>query len=92
MHETGIVRDLVHRLEHAAREAGAVRVSGVDIWLGALSQFSAGHFREHFDEAAHGSLAEGAIVRIEASTDALHPQAQHVMLQSFDLVVPDGSA
>ena len=28
MHETGIVRDLVRRLEAAAQDAGAERVSG----------------------------------------------------------------
>lgn len=31
MHETGIVRDLVHRLEMAAREYGAARVTAVDV-------------------------------------------------------------
>ncbi len=50
MHETGLIRDLVHRLEAAARDAGAEAVSGVQVWLGALSQMSAEHFREHFDD------------------------------------------
>ena len=44
MHETGIVKDLVHRLEKAAIDASARRVSGAHVWLGALSQFSAEHF------------------------------------------------
>jgi Zn finger protein HypA/HybF (possibly regulating hydrogenase expression) len=89
MHETGIVRDLVRRLEQAAREAGAERVSGVVVWLGALSQFSPAHFREHFDDEARGTLAEGAALRIVASEDPVHPQAQHVVLQSADFAVPD---
>ncbi len=33
MHETGIVRDLVRRIEQAAGEAGAERVAGVTVWL-----------------------------------------------------------
>jgi hydrogenase nickel incorporation protein HypA/HybF len=89
MHETGIVRDLVRRLEQAAREAGAERVSGAAVWLGALSHFSPAHFREHFEEDARGTLAEGAALDIEISDDLAHPDAQHVMLRSIDLEVAD---
>ncbi|MBL6749577.1 MAG: hydrogenase maturation nickel metallochaperone HypA [Nevskia sp.] len=89
MHESGIVRDLVRRLLAAAREAGAERVSGVTVWLGALSQFSAVHFREHFDEEAQGTAAQGAALHIEASDDTAHPQALQVVIRSVDLEVPD---
>ena len=67
MHETGLIRDLVHRLEAAARDAGAEGVAGVEVWLGALSQMSAEHFREHFDEAVRGTVAEGALLNIMMS-------------------------
>ena len=89
MHETGIVKDLVHRLEHAAAAAGARRVSCAHVWLGALSQFSAGHFRDHFEEEARGTLAEGARLEIEESSDPLDPSAQHVVMRSVDLEVPE---
>jgi hydrogenase nickel incorporation protein HypA/HybF len=89
MHETGIVRDLVRRLEAAARDAGATRVVGVDVRLGALSQFSPEHFREHFDQEIRGTLAHGAALRIRASEDAQDPYAQDVMMESIDLEVPD---
>jgi hydrogenase nickel incorporation protein HypA/HybF len=92
MHETGIVRDLVRRMEMAARDAGAVRIAGVQVWLGALSQFSPAHFREHFDDEARGTLAEGAALDIEASADVLHPNAQFVMMQSLEFEVPDNGA
>jgi hydrogenase nickel incorporation protein HypA/HybF len=92
MHETGIVRDLVHRLEKIAQDGGAERVSSVVVWLGALSQFSPEHFREHFDEEARGTLVEGAALKIEMSQDIAHPSAQDVMMQSVDLNTPDGSA
>ena len=92
MHESGIVRDLVRRLERSATEAGAVRVEGVSVWLGALSQFSPAHFREHFDEEAAGTLAEGAALSIEVSDDATHRDALHVIVQSADLVLPDDAA
>lgn len=89
MHETGIVRDLVRRLDAIARDAGAERIRGVAVWLGALSQFSPEHFRIHFDADARGTLAEGAALRIEVSEDPGHRHAQHVMMQSVDLDVAD---
>jgi hydrogenase nickel incorporation protein HypA/HybF len=92
MHETGIVRDLIRRLEGLAREAGAERVSGVVVWLGALSQFSPEHFRTHFDEEACGTLVEGAALEIVTSQDVGHPHAQDVMMQSADLDVSDEKA
>jgi hydrogenase nickel incorporation protein HypA/HybF len=92
MHETGIVRDLVRRLEEAARNSGAERVSGVMVWLGALSLFSPEHFRAHFDDEARGSIAGSATLRIETSRDIAHPDAQHVVIQSIDLEFPDGKA
>ena len=91
MHETGIVRDLVCRLVTVAQDGGAERVSGVVVWLGALSQFSPKHFREHFDEEVRGTIAEGAVLTIEASQDVGHPRAQDVMMQSVDLDIRDGA-
>ena len=87
MHETGIVKDLVHRLEKAAIDASARRVLGAHVWLGALSQFSAEHFRVHFEEETRGTLAQGAKLEIEVSTDQLHPSALHAVVQSVDLEV-----
>ena len=92
MHETGIVRDLVRKVEQAGREAGAMRVARVGVWLGALSQFSPHHFREHFDDEARGTIAEGAELGIEASSDLRDPNAQSVMIRSLDLDVPDDAA
>lgn len=89
MHETGIVRDLVRRLEQAALEAGAPRVTAVDVWLGALCQFSAVHFREHFDDEARGTAAEGAALRIETSEDVADANAPYVLLRSVELDVPE---
>jgi len=89
MHETGIVRDLVRRLETVARDAGAEAVSGVEVWLGALSQFSPLHFREHFEDEAKGTIAEGARIDIVASDDPADPDALHVTIRSVDLEVPE---
>ena len=92
MHETGLVRDLLGRIAVAAAAAGAERVRGVTIRLGALSQISPEHFRAHFEEESRGTPAEGAMLTIEDAQDIADPRAQHVLLQSLDLDVPDGVA
>ncbi len=89
MHETGIVRDLVRHLEMAALDAGAERVVNITVWLGALSQFSAEHFREHFEVEAKDGIAEGATVTIEQSGDVADPHAQDVMIRSVELEVSE---
>ena len=89
MHETGVVRALVRRLEDAAREAGAQRVSGVTVWLGALSQLSPQHLREHFAEEVRGTRAENADLQIESSEEVGHPHAQDVVVRSVALEVSD---
>jgi hydrogenase nickel incorporation protein HypA/HybF len=38
--------------------------------LGALSHFTAGHFREHFEDASRGTVAEGALVDAVVENDA----------------------
>ncbi|HUN46692.1 MAG TPA: hydrogenase maturation nickel metallochaperone HypA [Stellaceae bacterium] len=85
MHETGMVRDLVRRLEQVARERGGGRIAAAQVWLGALSHMSPEHFREHFEEVSRGTVAAGARLAIELSQDPHHPSAQHVVLESVDL-------
>jgi hydrogenase nickel incorporation protein HypA/HybF len=89
MHETGIVLDLLRKVEQAGRDAGATKVARIGIWLGALSQFSPHHFSEHFNDEARGTIAEGAELGIEASADIGDPNAQSVMIRSLELDVPE---
>jgi hydrogenase nickel incorporation protein HypA/HybF len=85
MHETALVRDVVRRIDQLARSAGARRVAGVKVWLGALSHLSADHFRAHFAIEARGTPAALAVLQIEVSDDPSDPQAQHVRLESVEL-------
>jgi len=85
MHETALVRDVVHRIDDLARSTGSRRVTGAKVWLGALSHLSAEHFREHFAIEARDTLAAGAVLEIEVSADPDDPHAQHVRLESVDL-------
>lgn len=87
MHEASLMNGLMRRIAEVAEEKGAVRVSGLDVWLGALSHFSPEHFREHFEQAAPGTIAEGASLTITLSDDISHKDAQAVMLQSVEVEV-----
>lgn len=91
MHETGIVKELVRQLERIARDAGAEAIEGVRVSLGALSQFSPKHFREHFEEEVRGTLAQDARLEIIESGDPTDPDALHVVIRSVDLDIPEAS-
>jgi hydrogenase nickel incorporation protein HypA/HybF len=84
MHEKHLTEDLVRQLETLAAEEGA-HVSRIRVRLGALSHFTPEHFREHFEEAAAGTLAEGAEVQAELDTDPTAPGAQGVLLETVEL-------
>ena len=58
------------------RTSGAARVTRVAVRLGALSHFTPEHFREHFADAARGTLAEGAEVDAVLDDDSTAPNAR----------------
>ena len=61
----------------------------VKVRLGALSHFTPEHFREHFEDAARGTTAEGATVDAVLSDDATEEDATGVVLESVELEVPN---
>ena len=85
MHEKALMDDLVRKLETVAREEGGRHVRSVRVRLGALSHFTPEHFREHFEDATRGTLAEGAQVEAELGTDPADPAASGVVLESVEL-------
>jgi hydrogenase nickel incorporation protein HypA/HybF len=87
MHEASLIQSLMRHVNEVAARQGATRVAEVAVWLGALSHFSAAHFREHFDRAAQGGLAEGARLEIIVSDDIADSQAQDVVLRSVEVEV-----
>ena len=89
MHEASLMRDLMGQIGKIAEAENARRVISVRIWLGALSHMSREHFAEHFDEAAEGSLAEGADLKITLSEDTEDPKAQEIILEGLELETPD---
>jgi hydrogenase nickel incorporation protein HypA/HybF len=64
-----------------------VRVTRVDVRLGALSHFTPEHFREHFEDASRGGLADGALVVATLSPDVADPRAADVVVESVEVEV-----
>jgi hydrogenase nickel incorporation protein HypA/HybF len=85
VHEKALMDDLMRRILGAAHAEGGTRVTRIRVRLGALSHFTEAHFREHFEDAARGTLAEGAAVDAELGTDPTEPHAQGVVLESIDV-------
>jgi hydrogenase nickel incorporation protein HypA/HybF len=87
MHEKAVMNDLMRTIESQARTEDARRVTRIRVRLGALSHFTPAHFREHFEDASRGTLAEGAEVVAELRADATEAEAQGVVLESIDIEV-----
>ena len=85
MHEHSLIADLIRKIEAIARENHAQRVVKVKLRLGALSHMSPQHMREHFAAAAQGTLAQGAVLESELSTDIDDPRARDIVLDSVDV-------
>jgi hydrogenase nickel incorporation protein HypA/HybF len=85
MHETSLLSDMVKKIEVVAQLEGAKRVLEVTVRLGALTQISPGHLREHFVEAVKGTVAEGAALRVVPVDDPSDPGALDIMLDSIEV-------
>lgn len=85
MHEMSLIHDLMNKILQVALAHKAERISSVHVEIGALAHISAEHFREHFLEAAHGTLAESARLNIDMKTDIYDPQAQDILLKSVEI-------
>ena len=89
MHEHALIREVMSRIDEIARAEGATRVTRVQVRLGALSHVTPAHFCEHFEDAAHGTLAAGAIIDAEVVGDVRSERAHDVVLESVEIELPD---
>ena len=85
MHEKALMDDLMAKILGVAAAEGGARVTRITVWLGALSHFTPEHFREHFEDAARGTAAEGAEVVATLDEDPTDPRAQGVVLESVSV-------
>lgn len=85
MHEASLMKDLMRKLLDVAGRQKAERVVALKVRLGALSHMTPGHFAEHFEQAAAGTMAEGAAIECEVETDIQSPTAADVILESVEV-------
>ena len=85
MHERKLMGDLMAKILGVAAAEGAARVTRVSVRLGALSHFTPDHFREHFEDAARGTIAAGADVVAQVEDDVASPFARDVVLASVEI-------
>lgn len=88
MHERTLLRDVMARIDALAHAEGATRVTKIKVRLGALSHLTPEHFREHFEDASRGTVADGAIVEAEVVGDLTSAHARDVVLESVEVEVP----
>jgi hydrogenase nickel incorporation protein HypA/HybF len=85
VHERALMDDVMRKIDAVAHENGAGRVTRIGVRLGALSHFTAEHFREHFVDASRGTIAEGAEVDAVLETNVSDPGAAGVVLESIEV-------
>jgi hydrogenase nickel incorporation protein HypA/HybF len=85
VHEASLIRSLLRQVLAQASEAGAVRVVGLTVRLGALAHLSPEHFDEHFRQAARGTLAEDATLDAIVDTDPGADGAMDIRLEAIEI-------
>lgn len=85
MHEIHLINDLMKKITTLATDNQAKGISKVTVQLGALSHISGDHFREHFEEAAAGTIAEKAALEIIEAKDIHAPDAQDILLKDIEV-------
>jgi hydrogenase nickel incorporation protein HypA/HybF len=88
MHEFSLLKGIMQKIEHISAQEGGARVTLVRVTIGALAHISPEHFREHFEHAAKGGVAEGAELEIQENMDQDDPMAQEIVLESVDIETP----
>ena len=85
MHENHSVNYIIKQIESITDEQCARKVVSVLVKLGALSHTTPERFREHFELLSKGTVADGAKLNFDVSTDINDPHAHEVILESVDV-------
>jgi hydrogenase nickel incorporation protein HypA/HybF len=85
MHETSLMKGLIKQVTEVAMANGGGQVHRVRVRLGALSNITPGHFREHFEWETVGTLLSRAALEIEASSDVTAADASDVVVTSVEV-------
>lgn len=85
MHEAGLIRSLVKKINAIAAEHGASAVSKVYLQIGLDNMVSQDHMVEHFRRAAKGSPSQEASIEFETSNDFKSPDPTLILLKGVEL-------
>jgi len=85
MHESGLIEDLLEKIESVARDHSSRKVVRVVVSIGPLAAIEPEHLREHFAMAAAGTVAEGAELQVTVSEDLWTPNPHDVLLKSVEI-------
>lgn len=85
MHETSLMKSLIRQVNEVAMANGGGQVRRVRVKLGALSNITPGHFREHFDWEAVGTPLCEAELDIDTSDDITAPDAGDIMITGVEV-------
>lgn len=85
MHELSLINNLLAKIDAVVKSHGGRRAVAVEVWLGALSHLSKDRFADYFEQFSRGTVAEGAWLDIELSSDLDDPNAQQVLLKNIEL-------
>lgn len=85
MHEKALIDDLVRKVLAVAEAERAARIVRIRVRLGVFSHFTPEHFREHWMDASHGTLAEGSDVDATVDAGLEGDAAQGVVLESVEV-------
>lgn len=89
MHERALMDDVIRKLNDVAAETRASRITRVKVRFGPLSHFTPEHFREHFVDAARGTLADGAEVDAELDATLTGERAVGVLLEDVEVEIDE---
>ncbi len=88
MHEYSLLKDLLGKVQQLSAVENQSPVA-VNLQLGALAHISAGHLREHWQQAVVGTALQSVKLRIRELHDTSHPQAQDIVLESLEFAADD---
>jgi Zn finger protein HypA/HybF involved in hydrogenase expression len=89
MHESGLISDLLQKVDTLAAAQQAQRIVAVQLQLGQFTAIQPEHLRDHFAWAAAGTRAAGARLDITQHGDPADPRAYALTLTGIEIEAPD---
>ncbi|MCA9416208.1 MAG: hydrogenase maturation nickel metallochaperone HypA [Candidatus Omnitrophica bacterium] len=85
MHEFRQAGILIKKIEELLSDKPGSHLESIQVKISPLNDLTPGHLRQHFEKAAHGTVAEGAKLQVHISDDYEFPHGQDIYLESVTL-------